>query len=157
MVIRAFGHNHDRIGETLKSFIAGIKTRIEIERQQAQARMRYRATLPIRVVEAVLMAMLAGVLFALVAEPLGFAALTVGLAAFLALMLRSDAGKVHFRFGLVFGIEWFLLPVVVSISTHNTDASLWGMDTGLWLALSIPLGVIMGFFFLFVALYFFRC
>ena len=118
--------------------------------------MRYRATLPIRVVEGVIMAMLAGVLFALIAEPLGFAALAVGLVLFLVLMLRSDAGKVHFRFGIIFGIEWFLLPVVVSISTHSSDASLWGMGTGLWLALSIPLGVVMGLFFLFVALYFFK-
>lgn len=154
--IRESGRNIVPHGVAMKSFASNFKARLELERRQAQARSRFRATPAIRIVEAVLMAMLAGVLFALVAEPLGFAALAVGLVFFLALMLRSDADKVHYRFGLIFGIEWFLLPVVVSISTHNTGVPLWGLDTGIWLALSIPLGVIMGFFFLSVALYFFR-
>jgi hypothetical protein len=106
--------------------------------------------------EAILMAQLAGLLLALVAEPAGFVAFFVGLVVFLLLMLRSKADRVHFRFGVVFGIECLLLPIVVSIAPHEMDSRIWGMDAGLWLALSISLGVVMGLSSLFIAVFLFR-
>lgn len=138
----------------MKLFVAKARERLAYERAHAQE--RFRPGLAIRVVEAILMAQLAGLLLALVAEPVGFVAFFIGLTVFLVLMLRSEADRVHFRFGVVFGIECLLLPIVVSVAPHETNSSIWGMDTGIWLALSIPLGVVMGLSSLFIAVFFFR-
>ena len=138
----------------MKLVAAKIKDRLVDER--ARARDRFRPGPAIRVVEAILMALLAGVLLALIAEPVGFIAFFAGLIIFLVLMLRSEADRVHFRFGVVFGIECLLLPIMISVAPHEATSSIWGMDTGLWLVLSIPLGVVMGLSSLFIAVFFFR-
>jgi len=117
--------------------------------------MKYSTAPVMRVVEAILMAMLLGVVFGLAAEPVGLIALIVGLIAFPVLMMRSDMDKVHFRFGIIFGTEWLMLPVAVSIARYRLDTIWGGMDPAAMLTVSIPLGVVMGLFFLSVALVFF--
>ena len=117
--------------------------------------MKYSTSPVMRLVEAALMAMLLGVVFGLAAEPAGVIALVTGLITFPILMLRSDMGKVHFRFGIIFGTEWLLLPVAVSIARYRLD-TIWGkIEPDTMLTVSIPLGVVMGLFFLSVALVFF--
>lgn len=137
----------------IKPYLEKARERLEQHRGQAQA--KYRPVTIVRVVEAILMALLLGILLALAAEPLGFIALLIGLPSFLILMLRSADENVHFRFGLIFGIEWLLLPLAVSITTHDANALVWGIKAGLLLELSIPLGIVQGLFFLFVAIVFF--
>lgn len=124
-------------------------------RERAQARLKYSTSPVMRVIEAVLMAMLLGVVFGLAAEPAGFIALIMGLIAFIVMMLRSDSDKVHFRFGIIFGTEWLMLPVAVSIAMHRLDAVWGGIDPVTMLQVAIPLGAVMGLFFLSVALIFF--
>ena len=131
------------------------KARVRFLRERAQARMKYSTAPVMRVVEAILMAMLLGVVFGLAAEPVGLIALVAGLIAFPILMMRSDMDKVHFRFGIIFGTEWLLLPVAVSIARYRLDTIWGGMDPAAMLTVSIPLGVVMGLFFLSVALVFF--
>jgi len=131
------------------------KARVRFLRERAQARMKYSTSPVMRVIEAILMAMLLGVVFGLAAEPAGFIALVAGLTGFTALMLRSDTDKVHFRFGIIFGTEWLMLPVAVSIARHRLDAVWGGIDPTTMLQVAIPLGVVMGLFFLSVALVFF--
>jgi hypothetical protein len=138
----------------VKLVVARVKARLADER--AHARERFRPGLAIRVVEAILMALLAGVLLALVAEPAGFVVFFISLVVFLVLMLRSEADRVHFRFGVVFGIECLLLPVAVSVTPHNMDTTLWGISNSLFFALSVPLGVVMGLSSLFIAVFLFR-
>jgi len=138
----------------VKLVIAKAKERLADERAHAQE--RFRPGPAIRVVEAILMALLAGVLLALVAEPAGFVSFFISLVVFLVLMLRSEAGRVHFRFGVVFGIECFLLPIAVSVTPHNMDTTLWGISNSLFFTLSVPLGVVMGLSSLFIAVFFFR-
>lgn len=133
-----------------------VKAKVRFYRERAQARMKYSTAPIMRVIEAILMAMLLGVVFSLAAEPVGLIVLFAGLVVFPIMMLRSDMDKVHFRFGLIFGLEWLLLPVAVSIAQYRI-ATIWGgIDPGTMLTVSIPLGVIMGLFFLSVALVFFR-
>jgi hypothetical protein len=136
--------------------LVAAKFRERLADERANARVRFRPGPAIKIVEAILMALLAGVLFALIAEPVGFVAFFISLIVFLVLMLHSEADRVHFRFGVVFGIECLLLPIMISVAPHETDSSIWGMDTGLWLVLSIPLGVVMGLSSLFIAVFFFR-
>lgn len=124
-------------------------------RERAQARLKYSTSPVMRVIEAVLMAMLLGVVFGLAAEPAGFVVLLAGLIAFPILMLRSDSDKVHFRFGVIFGTEWFLLPPAVVIARHRLEAVWGGIDPATMLQVAIPLGAVMGLFFLSVALVFF--
>lgn len=131
------------------------KARVRFLRERAQARMKYSTSPVMRLVEAALMAMLLGVVFGLAAEPAGFIALVAGLVAFPIMMLRSDMDKVHFRFGIIFGMEWLLLPVAVSIARYRLDAIWGGIEPDTMLTVSIPLGVVMGLFFLSVALVFF--
>ena len=131
------------------------KARVRFLRERAQARMKYSTSPVMRAVEATLMAMLLGVVFGLAAEPVGLIALIAGLIAFPILMMRSDMDKVHFRFGIIFGIEWLMLPVAVSIAQYRLDTIWGGIDPATMLTVSIPLGVVMGLFFLSVALIFF--
>ncbi len=142
------------MGIRVQTIIARVKARLADEK--AHARERFRPSTATRIIEAFLMAQLAGVLLALVAEPLGFIAFLIGLAVFLTLMLRSQTDAVHFRFGLIFGSECLLIPIAVSMALQDMNSSIWGIDAGIWLALSIPLGVIMGLSSLFIAIFFFR-
>jgi hypothetical protein len=137
----------------LRSYID--KARVRFLRERARARMKYSTAPVMRVVEAALMAMLLGVVFGLAAEPVGLIVLVAGLIAFPVLMMRSDMDKVHFRFGIIFGTEWLMLPVAVSIARYRLDAIWGGIDPAAMLQVSIPLGVVMGLFFLSVALVFF--
>jgi hypothetical protein len=137
----------------LRSYID--KARVRFLRERARARMKYSTAPVMRVVEAALMAMLLGVVFGLAAEPVGLIVLVAGLIAFPILMLRSDMDKVHFRFGIIFGTEWLMLPVAVSIARYRLEAVWGGIDPTIMLKVSIPLGVVMGLFFLSVALVFF--
>lgn len=142
------------MGIRVQTIIARVKARLADEK--AHARERFSPGTAIRVIQAVLMAQLAGLLLALAAEPVGLVAFLIGLALFLPLMLRSQADAVHFRFGMIFGSECLLIPIAVSMALQDMNSSIWGIDAGIWLALSIPLGVIMGLSSLFIAIFFFR-
>ena len=115
----------------------------------------------VRIIWAVLLAFLLGGLFALIAEEgkagdlFAFFSL-ISLAVYSFLLLRSAASKVLFRFSLIFGIEWLLLPVAAGINA-NQAATLGGaIGAGMMLALSVPIGLLMRLLFLALAFYKFR-
>ena len=114
-----------------------------------------------RVIGAVLLAALLGGVFALVAErgeAGGFFAFAffISLAAYSFFLLRSAAGKVLFRFSLIFGVEWLLLPVAAGINANQAATFGAAIGSGTVLAVSVPVGLVLGLLFLALAFFRFR-
>ena len=115
----------------------------------------------VRIIWAALLAFLLGGLFALIAEQ-GKAGdlfaffFLISLAVYSFLLLRSAAGKVLFRFSLIFGIEWLLLPIAAGINANQAGTFGGAIGAGLILALSVPVGLVIGLLFLALAFFKFR-
>jgi len=110
----------------------------------------------LRIFEAALLALLLGVVCALVAESEKAGAFFglfffIGLAGYSFLLFRSATSKVFFRFSLIFGIEWFLLPVAAGINAGQADTIGGALGAGILLAMLGPVGVLMGLLFLVLA------
>ena len=80
----------------------------------------------------------------------------ISLAGYSLLLILSAADKVRFRFSLIFGIEWLLLPVVAGISASQADTLGGVIGAVLILGLSVPIGLGMGLLFLALAFFKFR-
>ena len=106
---------------------------------------------------AFLLALLLGVLVAIWLEEekaaLSFGLVfVVGLLAFCILLLRSRGDRVFFRFSLIFGIEWLLLPLAAYISAVQTDTLGEALGGLIIMAILGPAGIILGLLFLLLAL-----
>ena len=114
-----------------------------------------------RVIGAIILALLLGLIAALIAEAgqegdLFLFLSLVGLVVYAFLLLRSPAGKIMFRFSLIFGIEWLLLPVAAGINTGQATTFGGVIGGGMVLGLAVPIGLIMGALFLALAFFKFR-
>jgi hypothetical protein len=79
-----------------------------------------------------------------------------GLIVFAIMLFRSAPHKVHFRFCLIFGIEWLLLPAIAYINLQfRTDTFGEALGNVMFLGLLTGAGIIGGFIFLSLAIIFF--
>ena len=114
-----------------------------------------------RVIGAIILALLLGLIAALIAEAgkegdLFLFLSLIGLVVYAFLLLRSPTGKVMFRFSLIFGIEWLLLPVAAGINAGQASTFGGVIGGGMILGLAVPIGLIMGILFLALAFFKFK-
>ncbi|MEA1958556.1 MAG: hypothetical protein U9N44_02630 [Chloroflexota bacterium] len=115
----------------------------------------------IRSIEAFLLAFLLVAIFAFFFredQAGGFSGLVflAGLVAFAVMLFRSPPHKVHFRFFLIFGIEWLLLPAIAYINAAFRSNTLGEvMGNIIFFAILASVGIIAGLIFLSLAILFY--
>ena len=115
----------------------------------------------IRSIEAFLLAFLLAAIFAFFfheeqAGKFGGLVFIVSLVAFAILLFRSSPRKVHFRFFLIFGIEWLLLPAIAYINAaYRSDTLGEALGNIIFFELLAGIGIIAGLVFLSLAILFY--
>jgi hypothetical protein len=114
----------------------------------------------VRCIESFLLALLFGLLFAFFfhegqAGEFGVLAFIAGLIVFAIIVFRSSPHKVHFRFCLIFGIEWLLLPAAAYINLARSDTLGEVLGNAIFFELLAGIGIIAGLIFLSLSILFF--